>query len=110
TLGRLDEAAGERKGVPNWLSTHPEPLSRIGEIRPLVEQLRAGRGPLVSDRDALLRRVDGLIFGDNPEQGVTRGSAFLHPPLRFRVDFPSGWEVANSPQQVVAKAPGADVF
>ena len=26
------------------------------------------------------------------------------------MDFPSGWEVANSPQQVVAKAPGADVF
>ena len=39
-----------------------------------------------------------------------RGSTFLHPPLRFRVDFPAGWEVANSPQQVVAKAPDADVF
>jgi predicted Zn-dependent protease len=41
---------------------------------------------------------------------VTRGSTFLHPPLRFRIDFPQKWEVANSPQQVVAKAPDADVF
>ena len=110
TLGRLDEAAGERKGVPNWLSTHPDPLARVEEIRPLVEKIRAGRTGLNTDREALLRRVDGIIFGDNPEQGIARGSTFLHPPLRFRVDFPEKWDIANSPQQVVAKAPGADVF
>ena len=110
TLGRLDEAAGERKGVPNFLSTHPEPLLRVKEIQPEVQQLKAGRTNLVTDRDALLRRIDGVIFGDNPEQGVIRGSAFLHPPLRFRLDFPEQWEIANSPQQVVAKAPNADVF
>ena len=51
-----------------------------------------------------------MIFGDNPEQGIVRGTTFLHPPLRFRLDFPTGWQVANSPQQVVAKAPDADVF
>jgi predicted Zn-dependent protease len=110
TLGRLDEAAGERKGVPNFLSTHPEPLARVKEVDALVQQLKAGRSGLATDRPALLRRVDGLIFGDNPEQGITRGSAFLHPPLRFRVDFPNGWEVSNSAQQVVTKAPDADLF
>jgi predicted Zn-dependent protease len=41
---------------------------------------------------------------------VTRGSTFLHPPLRFRIDFPAKWEIANSPQQVVAKAADAEVF
>ena len=110
TLGRLDEAAGDRKGVPNFLSTHPEPLSRVAEIQPVVQQLKATSPGLATDRDALLRRVDGIIYGDNPDQGITRGSTFLHPPLRFRVDFPDKWEIANSPQQVVAKAPGADVF
>jgi len=110
TLGRLDEAAGDRKGVPNWLSTHPEPLARVTEIEPTVSKLKTGRTDFVINRDALLRRIDGVIFGDNPEQGITRGSTFLHPPLRFRIDFPSTWEVANSPQQVVAKAPDADVF
>jgi predicted Zn-dependent protease len=110
TLGRLDEAQGERKGVPNWLSTHPEPLSRVDEIRPVVEQLKAGRTNFSTNRDAFLQRIDGIIYGDNPEQGIVRGSTFLHPPLRFRVDFPQGWEVVNSPRQVVAKAPDADVF
>ena len=110
TLGHLDEARGDRKGVPNWLSTHPDPLLRVEEIQPTVQKLKAGRAGLVTDRETLLRRVDGVVFGDNPEQGITRGSTFLHPPLRFRVDFPARWDVANSPKQVVAKAPDADVF
>jgi predicted Zn-dependent protease len=111
TLGRLNEAAGERKGIPNFLSTHPEPLARVKEIQPTIQQLKAAQpGKLVTDRDALLRRIDGVIYGDNPEQGITRGSTFLHPPLRFRLDFPDQWQIANSPQQVVAKAPNADVF
>jgi predicted Zn-dependent protease len=110
TLGRLDEAAGDRKGVPNWLSTHPEPLARVAEIAPTIEKLKAGSTTFATNRDELQRRVDGVIFGDNPEQGITRGSTFLHPPLKFRIDFPSKWEVANSPQQVVAKQPDANVF
>ncbi len=111
TLGRLDEAQGDRKGIPNWMSSHPEPLSRVKEIQPLVEQLRKTTPSAnATDRDALLRRIDGMVYGDNPEQGIARGSTFLHPPLRFRIDFPTGWEIANSPSQVMAKAPGADIF
>jgi len=110
TLGLLDEASGDRKGIPNWLSTHPEPLARVAEIKTTVSTLKAGRSDFVTNRDALDRRVDGVIYGDNPDQGITRGSTFLHPPLRFRIDFPAKWEIANSPQQVVAKAPDAEVF
>jgi predicted Zn-dependent protease len=69
TLGRLDEAAGDRKGVPNWLSTHPEPLTRVSEISPTVEKLKAGRSNLTTNREALERRIDGVIYSDNPEQG-----------------------------------------
>ena len=110
TLGRLDEAAGDRRGVPNWLSTHPEPLSRVTEIQPTVDQLKAAGANFSANRDAWLRRIDGILYGDNPEQGLARGSTFLHPVLRFRIDFPDQWEIANSPQEVVAKAPGADIF
>ena len=110
TLGRLDEASGQRRGVPNWLETHPEPLARATEIQPTVQQLSAGRTDFVRNRDAMLRAVDGIIYGDNPDQGVVRGASFIHPPLRFRIDFPNGWDIQNSPEQVIAKAPGADVY
>ncbi|MBI2829352.1 MAG: M48 family metalloprotease [Acidobacteria bacterium] len=110
TLGRLDEAAGDRRGVPNWLSTHPDPLSRVDDIQPTVQKIKAAGGSFATNRDALIQRIDGILYGDNPEQGLARGSAFLHPVLRFRIDFPDQWEIANSPQEVVAKAPGADIF
>jgi predicted Zn-dependent protease len=110
TLGRLDEASGQRRGIPNWLETHPEPLARVKEIQPAVQQLSAGRTDFVRNRDEMLRAVDGIIYGDNPDQGVVRGASFIHPPLRFRIDFPNGWDVQNSPEQVMAKAPGAEVY
>ncbi|MBM3817889.1 MAG: hypothetical protein FJW14_02555 [Acidimicrobiia bacterium] len=110
TLGRLDEAAGDRKGVPNWLSTHPEPLARVKDIQPTVARLKTGRTDFSTNREDFIRRIDGIVYGDNPEQGIVRGAAFLHPVLRFRLDFPEGWEIQNTPSQVAAKAPGADVF
>lgn len=110
TIGRLDEAAGERKGVPNFLSTHPDPLSRMAEIQPLVRELKAGRTSLAINRDGFMRRLDGVIYGDSPAQGLVRGSAFLHPVLRFGLDFPTNWAIANSASQVVARAPDRDAF
>ena len=110
TLGRLDEAAGDRRGVPNWLSTHPDPLARVDEIQPIVQKLKSGGGSFATNREAFQQRIDGIVYGDNPEQGIARGSVFLHPVLRFRLDFPQSWEIQNSPEQVMAKAPGADVY
>jgi predicted Zn-dependent protease len=82
----------------------------VKEIQPAVQQLSAGRTDLVRNRDAMLRAVDGIIYGDNPDQGVVRGPSFIHPPLRFRIDFPNGWDVQNSPEQVMAKAAGAEAY
>ena len=110
TLGRLAEASGERKGVPNFLSTHPEPLARVMEIASTVAKLKAGGGSFVTAREALTGRMAGVIYGDNPEQGIFRGSTFLHPPLRFRLDFPNQWVGANSARQVMAQAPKGDAF
>ncbi|PYR68173.1 MAG: hypothetical protein DMF88_10290 [Acidobacteria bacterium] len=110
TLGRLDEASGSSKGVPNWLETHPDPLRRVKDIAPVVQQASAGHTGFMRNQDALFRAIDGIIYGDNPDQGIVRGAAFIHPPLRFRIDFPNGWDIQNSPEQVIAKASGADAY
>lgn len=110
TLSRIDEAT-DRKGVPNWLSTHPQPEDRVQKVQQTVEQLRAsGHDRRVTEREEYLRRIDGLVFGDNPEEGVVRGVAFLHPQLRLALTFPQGWEVNNGKTQVVAQQPGAEVY
>jgi predicted Zn-dependent protease len=112
TLTRIDEATGSRKGVPNWLSTHPAPADRVQQVQASVEKARAaaqGR-TLARDETEFLNRIDGIVYGDSPEQGVVRGSRFLHADLRFALQFPEGWEIQNAPAQVSAKAPGENAY
>lgn len=111
TLARIAETT-DRNGVPNWLSTHPQPENRAARVAETVAKVRPTTDPAsaIVDRDGYLARIDGLVFGDNPEDGIVRGNVFLHPPLRFAIDFPDGWEITNSDEQVVAQEPGNKVF
>src|SRR5262249_20154148 len=109
TLSRLDVASGsDRKGTPNWLSTHPPPGTRGEQVKTSVAQARTQLdGPAVTHDDEYLRRIDGLTFGDDPREGVVRGNLFLHAEMRFAIEFPDGWDVLNGPEQVVANEPGS---
>jgi predicted Zn-dependent protease len=109
TLARIEEAS-DNKGVPNWLSTHPAPVDRVQKVQAAIQQAEAGAGRFTTDRDAYLRRIAGLVYGDNPDQGVVRGASLLHAGLRFAIDFPTGWDITNGQTQVVAKEPGADAL
>ncbi len=109
TLDRIEQQSDD-KGVPNWLATHPPPENRIERVRAAVQQTERGDRRFTSDRADYLNRIDGIIYGDNPDQGIVRGSTFLHPDLRFAIDFPSGWTVQNGQAQVVAKAPNQDAL
>jgi len=103
TLGRLDEASGSSRGVPNWALTHPPAADRVAKVQETVAAARAATGAGTRSREELDKRLDGLVFGDSREQGMVRNGEFVHPILRFGVKFPQGWEVANSAQQVAAQ-------
>jgi predicted Zn-dependent protease len=102
TLQRLDAASGNTRGVPNWAMTHPLPADRVDLIKETVAAARSTSNQTRNETQ-FERHLDGLVFGDSREQGFVRGTDFLHPVLRFAVRFPQGWDVMNSPQQVVAR-------
>jgi predicted Zn-dependent protease len=111
TLARLDEASGSRKGVPNWLSTHPAPADRVQEIQPMIKEASAKvPGEPIVGRAQYLTRIDGIIYGDSPSEGIIRGNQFLHPVLRLGLTFPQGWEIQNTRTQVAAKAPEQEMY
>jgi predicted Zn-dependent protease len=89
TLQRLGGGSNEGR-VPEWLSTHPDPGNRVEKTlqRTAAASLPAG---LKVERDVFLQRTEGLIFGENPREGFFRQQQFLHPDLRFQLDFPTGW-------------------
>ena len=107
TLARVD-ALSER-GVPNWLSTHPDPGSRVVKAEPVAGKFVSADAKTLN-RDQYLERIHGLVFGDKPEDGIVRANEFLHPLLRFAVKFPEGWELTNTPSAVLAQEPGTDHF
>ncbi len=111
TLGRISELS-DRRGVPNWLSTHPEPTARVVEVAPVVARLleTVDASGLRVDRGGYLERIVGVRYGDNPEEGIARGHEFVHPVLRLGVEFPQGWEIQNSDVVVIARQPGRDGY
>ncbi len=102
TLGRLSEASGSRRGVPNFLSTHPLPEDRVAQVQSAADAARTAGSTRVN-ADEFSRRLDGLVWGESREQGLTRGRDFLHPILRFAVQFPDAWPIVNSAESVTAQ-------
>jgi predicted Zn-dependent protease len=104
-LGRLDVMGG-RSALPSWVAVHPDPGGRVE-----TAARRAGDDPtdsLRQNRAEYLDQIEDLVYGHDPRQGFFRGSTFLHPELRFRVDLPSGWRYRNLAQAVVATSPGRE--
>jgi len=107
TLSRMDELS--ERGVPNWLSTHPEPAARVIEAQPLAAKA-ASADAQAKNRDEFLKQIEGVVVGDNPKDGIVRGNTFIHPVLRFTMEFPEGWDVTNTPSQVAAREPGQPYY
>lgn len=112
TLQRLDEASGSRRGVPNFLMTHPAPADRVEQVLAYIQKtpIAVGTAGRKTDDGTYERLIDGIVFGDSPSDGIVRGNQFLHPDLRLALAFPQGWEIQNSATQVVAKAPDRNNF
>lgn len=81
--------------IPEWASTHPDPASRVQNAVQL-----AGNGTGVTNRDTFLSRIDGMVYGDDPEQGVIEGRQFIHPVLRFSFTAPQGFYMVNGTRAV----------
>ena len=107
TLARVDALSG--RGVPNWLSTHPNPGARVVKAEPVAGKFTSDSAK-TTNRDAYLDQINGLVFGDKPEDGIVRGNEFVHPMLRLAVTFPDGWELTNMPHAVLAQEPGTQHF
>jgi predicted Zn-dependent protease len=107
TLARVH--AQSERGVPNWLSTHPDPGSRVKEAEPVAAKF-ASSTATARNREQYFEHIDGIVVGDSLKDGIVRDNAFLHPMLRLALEFPEGWEVTNSPEQVVARQPGTSHY
>ncbi|MBX3529366.1 MAG: M48 family metalloprotease [Rhizobiaceae bacterium] len=89
----------------DFLASHPNAPQRIELAARHARQFGAP-GVGARDRDALLTGIDGMLYGDTPEEGYVRGTTFLHPGLGVAFSVPQDFVIDNSAAAVTAAGPG----
>ncbi|MDO1585185.1 M48 family metalloprotease [Rhizobium oryzicola] len=89
----------------DFLSSHPSAPQRVELAR---QHARAfGQEGTVGDtgRDYFLTGIDGLLYGDSPDEGYVRNQTFMHAKLGIRFEVPEGFRIDNKQEAVLATGP-----
>jgi predicted Zn-dependent protease len=91
---RLMGISSER--VPEWASTHPDPAKRVAGTASAAGANASG----ATNRDTFLTKINGLLYGDDPKEGIIDGRKFTHPVDKFAFEAPQGFFMLNGTQAV----------
>ena len=99
---------GRKPNVYHGLfSTHPRNDARLQEVVRAARAHKTGTSTRIN-REGFIRSLEGLPFGDSASQGIIRGNRFYHESLDFTLAFPSGWQIDNHEDRVVATPDSGD--
>ncbi|MEY4270063.1 MAG: hypothetical protein RLZZ58_1279 [Pseudomonadota bacterium] len=86
-------AGQDARSLPEWASTHPDPASRVVNAASLAT--KTGSTSTKRSSDAFMSALDGVLYGDDPKEGVIEGRDFLHPDLKIGFTIPAGFGMQN---------------
>ncbi|MDA1309955.1 MAG: M48 family metalloprotease [Proteobacteria bacterium] len=87
-----------------FLGSHPRTIDRVR--RAVADAKRAMDQGGHIGREAYLRRIDGLIHGDDPADGEIRGRTFIQPVRGYRFSIPKGFAMRKSADKILISGPG----
>ncbi|MCP3984546.1 MAG: M48 family metalloprotease [bacterium] len=94
--------AGGKRRSGSFFDSHPVTDERVRDTTARAQRLTpANLSPIARDRNSFYSRLDGLLVGADPSQGVFQGELFLHPTFGFSLRFPAGWRTQNGHSAVV---------
>jgi predicted Zn-dependent protease len=100
-----EDARDAAQAIPEWARTHPLTERRIARAAEQAAATGLANDAQPENAAAYLRAVDGLLYGDDPEQGFVRGRRFAHPTMRIAFEAPPGFTLTNSPQTIGISGP-----
>ena len=106
-LAALDRETTFRLGRPRrptFLDTHPAAPERAQNAATTAGRLTVA-APSTRRESDFLDRLDGLLVGEDPAEGVVQQGLFVHPDLDLRVRFPADWHIANRHAALIAAPP-----
>ena len=99
----------EARSIPEWTLSHPLTEHRIERARAAARATGLADNALPERAAPFLAEVDGLLYGDDPEQGFVLGRRFAHPVMRIFFAAPEGFSLTNSPQAIRLSGPNGVV-
>lgn len=85
-FARYQQLGGETSTAPDFLSSHPNTPERIRRAVLSARQIGAP-GIGLHGRDEYLRSLDGMLFGDDPLEGMCEGGSSCIKALAFPLVF-----------------------
>lgn len=87
----------------SWTRSHPLSAERVQRTTAIARQA----GPVrPQNRDRYLAAIDGMVYGDDPRQGIVDGRLFRHGELRFKFTGPEGYTIENGVSAVTVSGSG----
>ena len=85
--------------VSELLKTHPNSSKRVQEV---IENYKGKiqLNPIVG-KEVFLKKIDGIDYGDKPEEGFFYGDSFVHKPLGFKFSFNKDFYFINNPNSLI---------
>ena len=85
--------------VSELLKTHPNSSKRVQEV---IESYKGKTqlNPIVG-REIFLKKIDGINYGDRPEEGFFYRDSFVHKPLEFKFAFGKDFYFINNPNSLI---------
>jgi predicted Zn-dependent protease len=102
------EGRPEPQGGNSWLASHPSNDQRLQQITAIAAKYQANKNYADEGRLRYLQMMNGVTYGESPEQGLTRGRNFYHAGLNFAMTAPQGWRIVNDADQISFVAPAGE--
>ena len=96
----------EPRAYHGLFATHPDSDTRLQQV--VGEAQSVALPNSVDNRQAFLKHINNMVFGDSPQQGIIRNGRFYHSELGLALQFPEGWHIHNLADRVQAQSPTND--
>ncbi len=97
----------ENRQIPNWARSHPVSSARAARTSTAATRAGATRTNPPEIIAPFFNAINGLMVGDDPEQGFVDGRVFSHPTIKIRFEAPTGFAMQNSPEAVQIQGPNS---
>ena len=81
------------------LKTHPNSSKRVNEV--IVEANNASQINPIIGREIYLKKIDGLLFGHNQDEGFFLKHRFVHPKLKITFPLIDDFYFINTPKKIL---------